>query len=348
MKNLQCQCENPAIILNPHLKDILLKYGHYYIRGKRCKVGRDWYDNFPWSTFGKIKRSISSAEDNDTCYVLDENYEHLPLFMYVPCGKCVICRDRKANEWVTRAMCETQYSSNVPYFVTLTYNDLHCPKNGVRKRSCQLFMKRLRVNFERYVGHPVNLRFFLCAEYGSKYHRPHYHLLLWNVPLLMKNHLVDIIERSWSFRVSKEDYDKLPDTRDSKSRELIYKFYDKERDVYRGRYGFIKVSECDENRVRYSMKYMRKDCEIPIKSIDIDTGEIKYMNDTFFLSSRRCGIGRDLLGTPQLGADFLTVNSEDVNNTFYTDDDKDNILGHVYFDVSMKRPLSLYGVPSIE
>lgn len=59
-------------------------------------------------------------------------------------------------------------------------------------------------------------------------------------------------------------------------------------------------------------------------------------------------IGRDFLQVPTLGSDFLTIDPEDINNTFYTEDDKDKILGQLYFDVSMKRPVPLTGIPSIE
>ena len=283
MKNLICQCESPSIILNPHLKDIVLKYGHYYINGYRSTLSNyqksHWFEQFPYSMFGKIKRSIQVSDELSNYYVLADDGEEIPLFFQVPCGKCSICRDKKANEWVTRAMCETQTSSNVPYFITLTYNDLNTPKNGVRKRAAQLFMKRLRINLSRYVGHDVNLRFFLCAEYGSKSGRPHYHALLWNVPQIKEDELLTIVENSWSYMVSKERYDKIPSTLD-KYGKYVYKFYDKDNKRYRVRYGFVCMSQCNEHRVRYCMKYMRKDGDVPIGK-----------NDVFFLSSRRRGLG---------------------------------------------------------
>ena len=59
-------------------------------------------------------------------------------------------------------------------------------------------------------------------------------------------------------------------------------------------------------------------------------------------------LARDFASVPELGSSFLTVNSEDINNTFYSDDTNDKILGQLYFDVKMKRPIPLYGIPSIE
>lgn len=67
-------------------------------------------------------------------------------------------------------------------FVTLTYRDEKLPEaNGLRYRDVQLFLKKVRRagDFFRY-GPQSGVRFFCAAEYGSKRHRPHYHLLLYN------------------------------------------------------------------------------------------------------------------------------------------------------------------------
>lgn len=298
MKNLLCQCENPAIILNPHLKELVLKCRKYYTPSGVVSLTNSQYSqyihNFPYATFRTIKSFITVDELNGY-YVIDSYGDEQPLFMQVPCGKCVLCREKKANEWVSRAMCETQSSTNIPYFITLTYNDMCIPKNGVRKRAAQLFMKRLRINMQRYMGESLNLRFFLCSEYGSKTGRPHYHALLWNVPNLDPNwqihnkKLQDVVQKSWSFMVSKSYYDKLPDELD-KYGEAVYKYYDDVAKRYRALYGYTTCSECNIHRVRYCMKYMRKDGEIPY-DVDFQTGEIKYKNDIFFLSSRRKGLG---------------------------------------------------------
>lgn len=59
-------------------------------------------------------------------------------------------------------------------------------------------------------------------------------------------------------------------------------------------------------------------------------------------------IQRKFASTPELGADFTTIKSEDLNNIFYVDNDEDKILGQIYFDVKAIRPIPLYGIPSIE
>lgn len=59
-------------------------------------------------------------------------------------------------------------------------------------------------------------------------------------------------------------------------------------------------------------------------------------------------IQRKFDGVPQLGASFTTVNNDDLNNIFYSDDGKDKILGQIYYDVSGIRPIPMYGIPSLE
>lgn len=100
----------------------------------------------------------------------------------VPCGKCMTCLSNRRREWVFRLKEELKSSSG-SYFITLTYDDDHIPLTEagvptVSKRDVQLFMKRLRKTFSQH-----KLRFFLVSEYGTDTLRPHYHLLLFNLPI---------------------------------------------------------------------------------------------------------------------------------------------------------------------
>jgi hypothetical protein len=122
-----------------------------------------------------------------------------PMFFAVPCGKCVLCREKKASEWSFRALCENQSSITEPLFVTLTYDNAHKPRCGVRKEDIQNFMKRLRRNLDKLnIEHDI--RYFACGEYGKKTHRPHYHLILWNFPRDKFHTLTSclhFVERAW-------------------------------------------------------------------------------------------------------------------------------------------------------
>lgn len=59
-------------------------------------------------------------------------------------------------------------------------------------------------------------------------------------------------------------------------------------------------------------------------------------------------MARDFYNMPKLGADFLTIDHEDINNTFYSDDNKDKIIGQIFHKIIAKRPIPILGIPSIE
>lgn len=95
----------------------------------------------------------------------------------VPCGKCPACRANNASQWATRVMHESEFCDS-GCFITLTYNPAKCPKDyALRKKDLQDFLKRLRRHIEYHkLGH---IRaFFGVGEYGEKYGRPHYHLII--------------------------------------------------------------------------------------------------------------------------------------------------------------------------
>lgn len=101
----------------------------------------------------------------------------------VPCGKCPQCVKAKLNAWLFRIGKEMEISSN-PLFITLTYNDENIPRseNGLltlSKRDVQLFMKRLRKEYAKISDKKI--RYYFVGEYGSKFKRPHYHAILFNL-----------------------------------------------------------------------------------------------------------------------------------------------------------------------
>ena len=115
----------------------------------------------------------------------------------LPCGKCAACLCNKREDWSTRLCHEASVYGEDVCFVTLTYNDQHLPHtddqpylvDGVKNprkcfdwstgtptlclRDVQLFLKRLRKALE-----PRKIRYYLVGEYGSKFSRPHYHLMI--------------------------------------------------------------------------------------------------------------------------------------------------------------------------
>lgn len=111
-----------------------------------------------------------------------------------PCGHCYQCLSRIRNDWSIRLQAEWQ-NSGTAYHAVLTYDNEHLPKskNGlatVRKSDFVKFMKRLRHKFDE------KLKFFAVSEYGGYTQRPHYHVILFNVPFF------DDVQRFEDYNIS--------------------------------------------------------------------------------------------------------------------------------------------------
>lgn len=108
-----------------------------------------------------------------TCY--RKNKDGIGYTSY-PCGQCIACRLNKVRDWTIRLMHENRFHKD-SVFLTLTYDQEHLPEDhSVHKEDVQKFMKRLR-------NYCPNVRFFACGEYGERYSRPHYHLIIFGLSI---------------------------------------------------------------------------------------------------------------------------------------------------------------------
>lgn len=107
------------------------------------------------------------------------------------CGACPECLRKRSNIWALRAVYEAKSHVN-NCMITLTYDTFKYNSKGeiigenpvnsdliVNKRHIQLFIKRLR-KWWSTVSHET-IKYICCAEYGSRTHRAHYHLILFGV-----------------------------------------------------------------------------------------------------------------------------------------------------------------------
>lgn len=94
--------------------------------------------------------------------------------------KCVGCQEAYSRQWAVRSWHESQ-RHDLNCFITLTFNDKYCPKNGLDHRWFQLFMKRLRKSFSADARQAKRVRVFMCGEYGSLNFRPHFHACLFGI-----------------------------------------------------------------------------------------------------------------------------------------------------------------------
>lgn len=101
-----------------------------------------------------------------------DSHEEAPVS--VPCGKCIPCLVSKRQEWTFRLEQEFKNCLHGASFITLTYDPKHLPANGsLDKKHVQDYLKRLRKK-----DGTNSIRYYCVGEYGSRYGRPHYHLLL--------------------------------------------------------------------------------------------------------------------------------------------------------------------------
>ena len=155
----------------------LLKYVNSH--GQNFK-GYEWYD-----------------QQNKIFYEQDQTYE----WVKVPCKQCAGCQETYSKQWAMRCMAEAK-EHKYNYFLTLTYDDNHIPREDTVKspidgkeyylenpESGQLkpedmeqFIKNIRQTWKREYDH-TGIRFYMCGEYGGKTERPHYHIILFNFPI---------------------------------------------------------------------------------------------------------------------------------------------------------------------
>lgn len=142
-----------------------------------------------WSEKGK---SISQIIKDANNLVVHGNYRKYDI---IPCGKCLGCFLERARDKAVQLSLEKmnpEYKEDEMWFLTLTYEDDYLPIhsyvdantgeifNGcsTELKDLQNWIKKLRDN------HPdKNIRYMAAREYGSQTLRPHYHLIIFGLPL---------------------------------------------------------------------------------------------------------------------------------------------------------------------
>lgn len=178
--------------------------------------------------------------------------------LVVPCGQCHGCRLDKSVGMAVRCMHEASlYDHN--QFVTLTYRE---NPGTLVPRDLQLFLKRLRK--------VQPFRFFGCGEYGERYSRPHYHLLLFGFPCMDR----------YPWRKSETGFQLYR----SPALECVWTL----GSVEVGDVSFESAAYC----ARYAMKKMiGKDATKLREICDVTTGEIIKREHEFARMSLKPGIG---------------------------------------------------------
>lgn len=194
----------------------------------------------------------------------------------VPCGHCVGCSSDISRDWSYRMLMEKQVSKNA-WFLTLTYDDEHLPEDHqLDKNHLDDFIKKLR-NFYYELGLD-NIRYYACGEYGSKSGRPHYHMIVYNLPLTpLEFTAFNLKTPSCCFKnkIVGTSLDKTP----------LYQF-DFLNELWQN--GFVVVGECTLASCSYVARYVNKKRLSGVKNKELKD---KGITPEFNCMSRMPGIG---------------------------------------------------------
>lgn len=146
----------------------------------------------------------------------------------------------------------------------------------LNKRDVQLFMKRLRRRFD-----DRKIRFYLAGEYGEKFHRPHYHAIVFGIGC-----------------------DDFPDLCEHGKNELGDTYYTSDMLYKTWTNGFVLLSDVSWKTCAYVSRYCTKKLN-GAYSIDY---AVRNCIPEFSLMSRKPGIGEPYLKLHPDALDLLNIN----------------------------------------
>lgn len=204
----------------------------------------------------------------------------------INCGECIGCRLDYSRDWANRGYLEMLTSQNA-YFITLTYDNNHIfiPdqmttsqdvtytelqelewKGSLVPKDFTQFLKSLRQKVKREFG-VDGVRFIGCGEYGARAEgrRPHYHLIIYNLPLPTETFYKPRI--SWGKDVYYQNY-------------FLEDVWDK---------GILNICEANWNNIAYTARYITE--KVNGKESEDFYAALGEQKE-FLRSSRQPGIGR--------------------------------------------------------
>lgn len=120
-------------------------------------------------------------------------------FLFFRCGKCVGCLLNRSLNWAVRCEHEAMYHEE-NYFLTLTFNDKFLPSDySLKTWHLQDFWKRVRHGLDNeaeyfdgvFAGAEApRIKYYAAGEYGDLNFRPHYHAIVFGLPLRRLGDLV--------------------------------------------------------------------------------------------------------------------------------------------------------------
>lgn len=196
-------CEHPKIVINQGVYECVAFTKYIITNG----IQRFFYNisklqvNPLYQYLKKLKSSLS-AELLSDYYTFDRFGLKVPLFVEVPCNKCILCLQSFSNSMSQRLQFESEMYDSEPWFVTLTYAPHSLPKTlKVRKSHISMYIKRLREHISREPDlSDVRIKFYGQGEYGEKRGRPHYHLIIFGLPPISFYRAEKLFKSAWQVK----------------------------------------------------------------------------------------------------------------------------------------------------
>lgn len=225
-----------------------------------------------------------------------------------PCGQCLACRINKRRVWTLRLLLES-YLHPCASFVTLTYEPDELPYNLdgqpiLCKRDVQLFLKRLRDDFQRNNGFSGGqIRYYFAGEYGPQGHLPHYHGILFGVSPFE-------LDDQWMYFAGRSGPYKPNYCRSSR----LYNLW---------KHGIVHIGECTRGSIQYCAGYVTKKItrkEMALKKNSLLCLDAQDLEPELLLRFHElCKAYPEIALEPERGRPYaLTVRSMLLDGSFWT------------------------------
>lgn len=227
----------------------------------------------------------------------------------VPCGRCIGCRLEKSRQWAIRCVHEASLHKKNS-FLTLTYRNEDLPENSeLRLEDYQKFIKRLRKRKGR-------IRYIGCGEYGGRFSRPHYHLIIfgWEPENKVFHRMLE--SGFPAYKASELD------NWDGKTKNPLW------------RYGFVQVGDVTFESAAYIARYTLK------KQVDLDQLNDELRKKSFITMSKNPPIADEWIKKylkQTLENDEIVINKKKVKPPKYYDKIMEESEPDAYRSLSYKR-----------
>ncbi|WGL31068.1 replication initiator protein [Dipodfec virus UOA04_Rod_691] len=208
-------CEHPILLNNPVAVRLFSVATSVCVNGIR-------YSRTKFNCFAQYIMSCGVTTNNrrllngqqilelcNNCYIYVDG-TRINSFISGDCGHCQACRVKRKQDITARLILECRNNPYL-YFYTLTYSSNFLPDCGLQRKDVVLFLKRFRINLQRWYSRTfkcdinkaveaTSFRTFYVGEYGSKSMRAHYHGLFFFKKPIPDRYLptvFTIFKKSW-------------------------------------------------------------------------------------------------------------------------------------------------------